>query len=360
MTSVTGKRPRWTLWSVFAAFALLAVACGGGQTATSTAEDPSPSGEDLEGPLAFEEASSDAADAEMVPVKVAVPGTILGAPIWVAESQGFFADAGLDVDLVPVNDDGEAFNLLRSDDVQLASTSFYDVVLAQNKIDPDLVVTRELYGAGRLLEWNVGSGTLRIHVLPESTVDHPCDLEDATIGLPKSTSILLLATKRLMQNSGCDSEAVELRFFDPKDRLEALTDGSVEAAAFLEPWSNEAIRAGATRTFELDGALCTRCAVGVVASTRSWVMENSDVVARFDEAVARATALSRDQEAAFRAELVTCCALPIDEAAEIALPTWIEDQADLAVAVEDMLVVMRADGAGLGSLTAEDFLLDAS
>ena len=219
---------------------------------------------------------------------------------------------------------------------------------------------RESYGAGRVLEFAGGGGTLHLHALPESEIRHPCDLEGASIGIPDSASVLLLGVRRMLLKSSCDVEEIWLKFLSVENRLDALLSGQIQAAAFVEPWSSEARSAGATSTFQLDGSLCSRCAVGVIASRREWAEANAETLSRFDDAFARATALSNDSETAFRAELVACCALGIEEAADIAMPLWTEDQSGLRDAVHDMMSVMREDGAGLGTLSAEDFLLGAS
>lgn len=333
---------------------LIAASCSSPEAVETTEPSPTTSAS------APEALASTVGVPEMTTVRIAAPASILATPVWIANEEGYFGDVGIELEIVgSSNDPQTALALLHAGDTDLIVASLYDVALDRFVENNDVAVTSQLYGAGSGRMFRGESGTLRLHTLPDNDIDHPCDLEGAVIGVPAGKSLLSLGVQRWIADTGCNGNDITLTGYGEGERLSALIAGEIDGAAFIEPWSNEALRSGATNVFDLDGNLCSDCAVGVVASTSAWGNDNLEVVAQFNSALERAMAIAQDDEISFRAQLVQCCAISIDDASAISIPSWTPTTENLGPAVSDLFSVMQQKDLLPAGIDHSEVLLNA-
>ena len=254
-----GRRHHWglSLFGTFAALAGLTVLTGCGASGAGT-------------PAGGAEAGG-----EPVKLTVAAPEGAATAPLYIALEKGYFSEAGLDVDLVPIKASSDIPALLAAGDVDFGTgqpnATFYNaaaagiddpVVLATNAYDeqtrlPGLLVRKDLIDAGE--------------------VDGAGDLTGRTVAvIGPSTSSQYFAEAAIRADGG-DPSTVEFTVMGLPDMLSALSNGKVDAAWMFEPLASTAIS---------EDIAVPVTAVGEVApGFPTWLQASEKVVSAQPEAV---------------------------------------------------------------------------
>lgn len=173
-------------------------------------------------------------------VKVASLSAAADIPLYVALEKGYFADAGLDVELVPVKSSADIPALLASGGVQFGtgqpSATFFNaaasgikdpVILATNVYSPDtgipgLLIRKDLADAGK------GAG----------------DLAGANLAIVGPSTSSEYFAKSAITAAGGDPAATEFTVMGLPDMLSALSNGKIDAAWMFEPLASAAIGQG--------------------------------------------------------------------------------------------------------------------
>lgn len=187
-----------------------------------------------------ESAQTGAGEAKHGTVKVASLSAAADIPLYVALEEGYFSDAGLDVELVPVKSSADIPALLASGDVQFGtgqpSATFFNaaasgikdpVILATNVYSadttiPGLLIRKDLADAGKGAKDLAGSNV-------------------AVVG--PSTSSEYFA-KSAIAAAGNDPASVTFTVMGLPDMLSALSNGKIDAAWMFEPLASAAIGQG--------------------------------------------------------------------------------------------------------------------
>jgi ABC-type nitrate/sulfonate/bicarbonate transport system substrate-binding protein len=147
----------------------------------------------------------------------------LSALVFLAESEGFFAGQGLEVELLEYSSGGPAADALLAGDVDVATCSEF-VTVRNGFGHPELRVLAGL-AAG---ESNV------LLVRPDRGISETGDLEGRRIAMvPGTSSEYCLCT--YLVSAGIPSSRVELAGLDPVALAEAFCSGEVDAAVIWEP-----------------------------------------------------------------------------------------------------------------------------
>ena len=207
---------RWLAVLALAVAAVLALAgCGGsGSGDEGTAADAPETAADEQSLM----------DIDPGPVKIGTLATEDILPMWVADKEGLFDEAGLDVEVVPFQSATELIAGVTSGDVQMAMT--------------DPMVTASMYAGGTdvrivwvTLGMDASQGRFGIMTAPDSGIESLEDLAGVPIGVGSNT-ILEYVMDTLMAQAGIPEDQVVVEELQKLPvRYQAMVNGDVKAAA---------------------------------------------------------------------------------------------------------------------------------
>ena len=159
-------------------------------------------------------------------------------PFYVADQAGYFADQGLNVELVPVSSALERDQLLISGEIDgmlndLVSTGIFN----QDKPLIQIVaMARRAYP---------GSPQFRILSAPDSGITVPEDLKGVEIGISEN-SVIYYITQRILEHEGMNASDLAFRA-EPNIpvRFQLLMEGTFKAACLPDPLGQAAMQGGA-------------------------------------------------------------------------------------------------------------------
>ncbi|AMB39182.1 MULTISPECIES: ABC transporter substrate-binding protein [Paenarthrobacter] len=214
-----------------------------------------------------------AAPAKHAKVKVASLSAAADIPLYVALEKGYFAEAGLDVELVPVKSSADIPALLVSNGVQFGTgqpnATFFNaaasgikdpVILATNVYSPNtsipgLLIRKDLADAGK------GAG----------------DLAGASVAIVGPSTSSEYFAKSAIKAAGGDPAASQFTVMGLPDMLSALSNKKVDAAWMFEPLASVAVA---------KGIAVQAAGVGKVASGfPTWLQASENIVKSDPEAV---------------------------------------------------------------------------
>ncbi|GAF48745.1 ABC transporter substrate-binding protein [Rhodococcus wratislaviensis] len=163
------------------------------------------------------------------PVRIAVGIDASYAPFFVADREGMFADAGLDVQLVQFGRGGEAVDALSTGQVQLAGSSD-TTTIAQLRQNPSLRAIYSYEASGDYIK-----------VVLRNGVNSAADVEKMGI-VPGLSQI---STDKYLEANGVPAGSVEMITATPTDMPALLSRGDIDGFVMWEPWPAAAVDQGA-------------------------------------------------------------------------------------------------------------------
>jgi ABC-type nitrate/sulfonate/bicarbonate transport system substrate-binding protein len=158
------------------------------------------------------------------PLRLAVSMTPLSLPIFVAEQQGYFAQAGLRLSLQEVVGGHRAMQLLQEGKADLATAS-EAVVMFNSFKTPQFVLLASFVSSG-----NDSKLVLR----PNSGIRQVRDLVGKRVGTVMGTASHYMLDTTLLVN-GVDPKSVHIFNLQPEAMADLLKSGEVDAVAIWEP-----------------------------------------------------------------------------------------------------------------------------
>lgn len=159
-------------------------------------------------------------------------------PLYVADEQGYFRDAGFEIQWVEVRDPAQASRLFFDKQADVLMTTFANILPAEGQ-QP---------GAVRLLcpayESSTQPGSF-ILTKPDSEIDAPAKLRGKTLGTylgPSQRAYALIALRRLGLREPDDVRLVQVA---PSAQVQGLFGGTFDALFTVEPYASTAIVNGA-------------------------------------------------------------------------------------------------------------------
>ncbi len=202
-------------------------------------------------------------------------------PMYVAESQGYFTENNLDVELIPVGSAPERDQLLASGQAdgminELTSTIFANrdnvtlqVVRFARAADPTHPVFRLLAGAASGITSLVG-------------------LQSADIGVSEGTIIEYVADRLLEAEGYNPADFNKVNIPNISDRLALMNSGELASAVLPEPASTLASQAGAIVL--IDDSAHPEYGFSTIAFRKPYIDQNPEIVKSFLEAIEKAVA----------------------------------------------------------------------
>jgi NitT/TauT family transport system substrate-binding protein len=179
------------------------------------------------------------APAEAVTLKLAVLPIIDTLPLYVAQGEDFFADHGIEVELVPVASAPERVQLVASGQVDGSINETLAVMLFNQE-------TTQMQAVRYALRPAEGYGHFFILASGPSGITAPEDFKGVEIGVSQGT-IIEYVTERLLTAEGLNAdEIVTIPVPKIPDRMALLASGELSAATLPDPLGALAVQSGAT------------------------------------------------------------------------------------------------------------------
>jgi len=184
----------------------------------------------------------------MSQIKIEATGAIFYLPYYVAEEEGFFADEGLDVELIRErpNEESELRFIERPDAVSSFS-SFKLFEAGQSQLYNacewgQLRRSQDSQVNGKVVARRAAVASQAIIVRPDSPYNVPGDLAGVRVGVNFHHGSHYLVLQLL--EGFLPRTDINLVGIKGKGRFEALRDGDIDAVAVMEPWITVAEKLG--------------------------------------------------------------------------------------------------------------------
>jgi len=183
-------------------------------------------------------ACSPAATSEDPTLKIAVLPILDALPMYVAEAQGYFKDAGIKVEFVPVASAAERDQIMQAGQADGMINDLISTVL-YNKDEQKIAVVRFARTA------SPDQPQYSIVVSKDSGFTKPEDLKGVEIGISQGT-VIAYTTDRLLQHAGLTQNDIKTTNIPQIPvRLQMLSEGKLKAANMPEPFATLAEQSGA-------------------------------------------------------------------------------------------------------------------
>ena len=214
-------------------------------------------------------------------LKIAVLPILDALPMYVAEAQGYFKDAGIKVDFLPVASAAERDQVMQAGQADgmindLISTALY------NKDAQKIAIVRFARTA------SADQPQYSIVASKDSGIAKPEDLKGVDIGISEGT-VIAYTTDRLLQHAGLTKDDIKTTNV-PKipDRLQLLAEGKMQAANMPEPFATLAEQGGAVRV--LDDRSLPEVGTSEISFNVATLKSKPETVKKFLAAIDKATA----------------------------------------------------------------------
>jgi NitT/TauT family transport system substrate-binding protein len=223
-------------------------------------------------------------------LRVAVLPILDSLPLYVAEVEGFFAEEGIEVELITAGSAAERDQLLQAGQVDAVITDLVSLALV-NRDETRLVTVR--YAMVPTADF----AQFRILAAPNADVQSPTDLAGAAIGVSEGT-VIEYVTDRLLAAEGLAPDQIEILAV-PKipDRMALLTAGELTAATLPEPLGSLALQQGAQLV--IDDTAHPEVSCSLFAVRAGVLTDQPEVVQSFVRAIDRAGAAINDDKASW-------------------------------------------------------------
>lgn len=262
-------------------------------------------------------------------LKVGVEASLLSAAVFVAADRGFFAEAGVDVQLREFPSGRAAFNeMLDTQSVDVSTVAPTPIMFASFRRQDFAVLATFVHSYE----------DVKVLVRSDRGVRGPEDLKGKKIGTPAGTTgqFFLAAYLARHRMTSAQVEAVDIR---PADLPQALADGRVDGIVVWEPHASNARKAvGDDKILRLPSSDIYRETFNFMVMNE-FAERSPDKLAAFLQAVDRATDYIRDNKE--ESQAIVARRLKAEPAELAAL--W--DEFEFGIALDHSLVLtLEAEG----------------
>jgi NitT/TauT family transport system substrate-binding protein len=221
------------------------------------------------------------APTETTTLRIGVLPILEALPMYVAQSQGYFAEEDLQVEFVPAASAAERDQLMQAGQIDGMINDLVAVLL-YNRDQIQIVVVRFARTA------STEDPNYRILASGQSGITSVDGLRGVPIGVSEGT-VIEYVTDRLLQAEGLTPEEIEIVAV-PKipDRLALLESGEIQAATLPDPLSSLALQSGATLI--IDDTAHPEFGTSVLSFRKEIVNQNPEALRGFLRALEKATA----------------------------------------------------------------------
>lgn len=218
-------------------------------------------------------------------ITVAVMPIVEAAAVYVAQEQGFFADAGLDVTIEEANTSSAIIPGLVSGQYDIGFSNLVTFLLADAQ---DLGLTAV---APASAPNPAGGEDMAAVIALDPDITTAADLAGRTVGVNALNNIAAVSLHESVRAAGGDPGAVELVELGFAEQLTALQDGRIDAGFTVEPFLAVAAQSGAHAVSYPYLDVDPEIAISAYVATAESVEADPAVADAFAAAVVRAAEL---------------------------------------------------------------------
>lgn len=243
-----------------------------------------------------------------------------GAPLYFLTygyEQGFFEDAGVDLEISSSAGGATVIPQLVSGDLDVAGSNVVSAMIARSQGLPIQMVA-----AGTSTSEEQDQDFSALMVTADSPAQSIADLEGQTIAVNSLRNINDIVLGSMLEEAGLSYDSVQFVEIPFPDMAATVASGDVAAAMIIEPFitiaENQGLRIIGSPYWELRPGL----QIGTYLMTEQMVAENPEAVEAFQEGVqATADAIAEDPDA-FRAALPEMSQISPEVAQEVRINLW--------------------------------------
>lgn len=286
--------------------AVLAAACGGSGGSSGGSAKPTSS--------SSPSSSSAPAAAKSTVIVGALP-IVDDVGLYVAQKEGYFSQAGLNVTIKPVNQSVAAIpDMLHGSLDVIAGANYVSFFEAQAHGTLPLEVLAQAT--------DCTPDTYGLVALPSSGITKPADLKGKTIGVNITKNIQSLTINADLKADGVNPSSVKYVQIPFPDMISALKAHRVDTISLVEPFLAAALSGGA----KLVTSTCTGPTANFPLSgymtTQTWVKQNASTARAFQKALEKGQAYAQANPQVVRTLLPTYTKITAKAAASLPLSSF--------------------------------------
>lgn len=256
---------------------------------------------------------------DRVQVRVGETAGIPTAFLRFGVEKGFFSEAGLDVEVVPVQGAAPIVTGVVSGDFDLGGS---DVQTFAQAITQGLPLA--MVAPGTSVAEDPRSDFSSIMVAEDSPIREPADLRGRTIAVNTLGNITQVTTAGALDRLGVDPESVSYTEIPFPDMVAAVDGGEVDAAFVIEPFRTIGLSAGLRGVFPPFSTFEPGMQVGSIVTTRQYAEDNAAVIDAFQTAHERTARFIAENPEELRQALPDITEIEPGLAESVNLPVWKE------------------------------------
>ncbi|WP_309032920.1 ABC transporter substrate-binding protein [Streptomyces alfalfae] len=251
-------------------------------------------------------ASSAASGDDASKITVLRSNGALFEPLYIAQQQGYFEDAGLDVTIkAGAQDTSQNAPSVLNGEAQFAMTDCSGFLKGAAKDMPIRIVT------GLVNATDETDPTDGLLVRKGSSITSFADLEGRTVGLSALGGTIQFAVEYLTEKAGADPDKIEFVALPTTSLTDAAQSGKTDAVYSFGAFYAAGKQAGLTSIGQGMNDL-PGLTQGVLFSSQEYLAKNADTAKKFSDAVARAITYANEHPDAVKAIDKKYTQLPAD------------------------------------------------
>jgi NitT/TauT family transport system substrate-binding protein len=239
------------------------------------------------------------------------------APIYLGKEQGFFADRGIDLELVPGSGGAAAVPGVVAGDFQFAFGNVTSVLLAASQDLPLKVIAEGNSSTG-----DPATDFSHVVVAADSPVQSAADLAGKTVAVNNFKNIGEVTIRKAVDDAGGDSSTINFVELAFPDMPAAVTGGDVDAAWVVEPFVTVATGQGARKVLANFAEAVDDLTVATYFTTEQVLAEEPELVDDFQAAIGESLQYANDNPDEVRRIITTYTQIAPEVAEKIALPAF--------------------------------------
>jgi NitT/TauT family transport system substrate-binding protein len=323
------------------AVALLAAACSSSSGSSGTSGTSGSSG-------SSGSASPSSTKLEQSHIVVGALPVVDDAPLYLAQKNGYFTQAGLNVTIQPVTQSTLAIpDMLHGTVAIVAGANYVSFFQAQAKGAVQFKVLVE--GV------NCKPDTFAIEALPSSGITSPAKLAGKKVAVNLTNNIQTLTANAVLKADGVDPSKVTYEVIPFPNMIAALAAHRVDAISVVQPFLAGAQASDGAKTVvsSCTGPAANEPMSGYLA-TQSWAQQNPNTARAFQTAMLKAQAYANANPQAVKNILPAYIKISSTAASHVTLGTF-PSTLDPSV-LQQILTLMKSGGLSTGSLDASSLL----
>ncbi|HJF15905.1 MAG TPA: ABC transporter substrate-binding protein [Enteractinococcus helveticum] len=275
------------------------------------------------------------------------------AAIYIASTQGIFQNHGLDIDMTLAQGGAAVVPGVVAGDFMFGFSNLTSLLIARSR---GLNLKTVAPGSGS--NGQVGADYFGVFVAGDSDIQNGADLSGHTIAVNTVQNINDSTIKAALEDAGGDPDSVTFMEIGFPDMPAALENGQVDAIAVAEPFLTQVIDNGGRDVLSAYARPVDNLTVSAYFTSDDLWNENPDTVTAFQEAMAQAQQIAREDEQAVREVLPSYTGIEPELAERIILPSFPEK---INAESTQVLADLAEEGGFLeGDLNVSDLLGEGS